>query len=299
MTQNFDISRKFFIATIHVQLGVMVRTERLEKRLANEIKYGIARAFHEKGKAPKWIAAVMGIKRNSVGGTINCIADLNRMPPWLYEEIVQVVDKVNDNKGYVAEFRRLVKLATSKSEDESKVNESKILAMYRRLYATGMANLWCNSIARKPAEIFYYQPKVVSPRETLEGKFWRLPEGVLPQKVRALPNAKRPYLGLNFDDNLLRLCDEDAGTIKVKVIGIPKIHSKKIVVPELASLSSESVKKICFEYFRRHNYDVHQDVKQQIEKRYKDEIAPAVMRAHIQLLLPNYNSSGRALDKFS
>jgi len=268
----------------------MVKPKRLEKRLVNEIKYGIARAFHEKGKAPKWIAAVMGIKRNSVGGTINCIADLNRLPSWLYEQIVEITDTVNDNKAYVREFKRLVVLAKSKSDDETTVNESKILSSYRKMYAAAMADLWCGSIAGKPAGIFNYVQTVVSPRDTLEGKFWMLPEDVLQDK--ASPHAERPYLGLNFDDNLLRLCDEDAGTIMVKVIGVPKTGYKKIVVPKPTPLSPASVRKICFEYFERHKYDMRKELKQQIENRYKDELAPVVMRTHVQLLQPNYRNHG-------
>lgn len=262
--------------------------KRLEDRLVNEIRYGIARAFHDQGKPIGWIANVMGMKRNSVGGTINSIADLSQLPPLIREQIIRVAKEVKDNNEYECELKMIVEMAKAQqSDDESKFDEQKVLSSFKRMYAQEMADLWYRLKTNQPAEIFIYQKKVVSPRETLEGKFWIVPKDVLPRDVKKI-NANRPYLGIHFDDDTLQMCDEDSGSLVINIIGVQKTYSKKEVIPKPLTIDAKAVRNFCYEFLQRNNYDLHRDLGQQIQERHKNELTPATMHEHVQLLKPAY-----------
>jgi hypothetical protein len=266
-----------------------INDKKREAELHNVLKEGIVVALHVQGKSYQGIAGIVDDSYSYVSRIVVRDIELaKRFNPEIVEKIMEAARKISDNKTYCVELVRLAEDAKQKVHNGPIISTEAIDIFYRKTYAETLASIWEKFTHNLPANIFKYQPMVVAAKTTLDGKMFVLPKEILPVQIRETHSSKRPYLALGFEAGELEMCDENAGQLTIPVQSICKTYSTtkkkfKGKIPPLESLAREQVRILCVDYFKRNNYDFGRDLRDQIDKRVLEQIAPVALKKRIQL----------------
>jgi hypothetical protein len=266
-----------------------IGSKRQEKQRIQELKEGIVLALHNQGKPRQWIAKTIDDKYNLVCRVIGRGISLEkRFEPAIAEQLVTAAQRIADFSTYQIELDRISEQTKPSPERGPRISMQAITISYKKMYAERMADLWAGFQTNKPSHIVKYQDTVIAPKIALEGRLMVIPKEVLPVSVRDTRAAKRPYLVMMYEGGRAELCDEEAGTVRIKIRGIGTLHklarknAKNPVLP-LQALLSEQERIICIDYFKRNNYDMRGDLYLQIRERALNQIAPVALQERLQL----------------
>jgi len=263
-------------------MGEVVR----EKKLMDKIECGLVVALRRSLKRPvALVGKLTGFDKNEIRKRVRKIKYLDDcFEPWLSEEIIGAARRIKNKKTYGLEKQQLYKLLNPVDEDA--MCEEAVNASYKMLYAGNMATLWNKLNTERKA--FIYQFKIEIPAaKRLEGNFIKIPEENLPKNLKGL---NVPFLVLSYDKNKLEICGDNTqiATIYVKNIPMPKYG----IPPELEVISWTEAYRVCQEYFMRNNYEVRENLLEQITARATKELIPLAQMRRAALITARATTLG-------